>query len=232
MRFAAPLEAAILVKRYKRFLADVRLADDRILTVHCPNTGAMLTCSTPGSRVCLSQSNNPRRKYRRTLELVRQDDTWVGVNTGRANALVAEGIENGRVAELAGPTGIRQEVRTSPGCRLDLAVFHGLRQTFVEIKTCTYVDEGWAMFPDAVTSRGVKHLLELAELVRRGSRGVVFFLVQRSDATGFRPAAAIDPLYARTLGEVHRAGVDILAYQTEASPEEIAISRPLPFSLL
>jgi sugar fermentation stimulation protein A len=107
-----------------------------------------------------------------------------------------------------------------------------LSPTFVEIKSCTYVDEGWAMFPDAVTSRGVKHLLELTELVRQGAKGAVLFLVQRSDATCFRPAAAIDPLYALTLREAHRAGVDILVYQTEVSPDEIVISRPLPFSLL
>ncbi len=232
MRFAAPLEAAILIKRYKRFLADVRFADGRVLTVHCPNTGAMLSCSTPGSEVCLSRSSNPRRKYCYTLELVRQHGTWVGVNTGSANALVVEAIESGRVTELAGSTRIRQEIRTSPGCRLDLAVFHGLSPTFVEIKSCTYVEAGWAMFPDAVTSRGVKHLLELAELVRQGAKGAVLFLVQRSDATCFRPAAAIDPLYAQTLGEAHRAGVDILVYQTEISPDEIVVSRALPFSLL
>jgi len=230
MRFSDPLIPAVLQKRYQRFLVDVQLADGRTVTAHCPNTGAMLTCATPGSPVRLSQSANPRRKYQFSLEMVQEGGTWVGVNTARTNKIVIEAIERGTVRELADPDRIAKEVGTSAGCRLDLAVMHGETTTFVEIKCCTYVDQGWAMFPDAVTARGTRHLLELRDLVRRGSNGAVLFLVQRADAFRFRPAAAIDPLYARTLEKVHEEGVAILVYKTQVTPEEIAVTHSLPYS--
>jgi sugar fermentation stimulation protein A len=230
MRFSAPLIPAVLLRRYQRFLVDVQLADGRTITAHCPNTGAMLSCSTPGSPVRLSHSPNPRRKYRFSLEMVQENGTWVGVNTARTNSIVSEAIEGGIVRELADPDRIAREVATSPGCRLDLAVYHGTAPTYVEIKSCTYVDQGWAMFPDAVSARGTKHLRELRDLVRRGAGGAVLFLVQRADAVRFRPAAAIDRLYARTLAEAHEAGVAILVYQTQITPAEIVVTRPLPFS--
>ncbi len=219
------------MRRYQRFLVDVQLADGRVVTAHCPNTGSMLSCSAPGSPVYLSESANLQRKYPYSLEMVFADNTWIGVNTSRTNAIVAEAIERGQVPELSQPDRIKREVRTSPACRLDLAVFHGSTPTFVEIKSCTWVDDGWAMFPDAVTARGTKHLLELRDLIHRGYKGAVFFLVQRSDAIGFRPAARIDPLYARTLREVHDDGVAVLAFQAAVSTETISITGPLPYSL-
>ncbi|MGW8157507.1 MAG: DNA/RNA nuclease SfsA [Desulfoprunum sp.] len=230
MRFSDPLIPAVLLKRYQRFLVDVQLPDGRTITAHCPNTGAMRSCSTPGSPVRLSQSANPRRKHRFSLEMVQANGTWVGVNTARTNSIVVEAIERGIVREMADPEHMKKEVGTSAGCRLDLAVIHGSSTTFVEIKCCTYVDQGWAMFPDAVTTRGTKHLLELRDLVRRGDNGAVLFLVQRTDAVRFRPAAAIDPLYARTLEAVHAEGVAILVYQALITPEEIAVTHSLPFS--
>lgn len=230
MRFSAPLIPAVLLKRYQRFLVDVQLADGRTVTAHCPNTGAMLSCSTPGSPVRLSHSSNPRRKYLFSLEMVQENGTWVGVNTARTNRIVIEAIEGGIVRKLADPDRIATEVATSPGCRLDLAVIHGAATTFVEIKCCTYVEQESAMFPDAVTTRGTKHLLELRDLVRRGDSGAVLFLVQRADAVRFKPAAGIDPLYARTLEEVHEAGVAILVYQAQVTPAEIVVTGPLPFS--
>lgn len=229
MRFFPPLKRAILLKRYKRFLADVKLDNGQFITAHCPNTGAMLSCSTPGSRVGLSSSDNPKRKYNCTLEIVHENGGWIGVNTARANTLVVEAIENGTVAELSGPTRIQKEVRTSTDCRLDLAVYHGSSPTFVEIKSCTFVEHNIAMFPDAATQRGVKHLLELNNLVRQGYKAAIFFLIQRNDATYFRPATTIDPLYAKTIREVHDKGVAILVYQAEVSLEGIIISRPLPY---
>lgn len=231
MRYPAPLQAAILLRRYQRFLADVRLEDGRVVTVHCPNTGSMLTCSTPGSRVYLSVSGNPTRKYPYTLEIVEEQTAKIGVNTSRTNAVVQEAILDGLIAELGKPTKIQREVRTSANCRLDLALHYGPLQTFVEIKSCTYAEDGVAMFPDAVTSRGHKHLLELADLVRRGHGGAVFFLVQRSDAWQFRPAASIDPLYRATLKQVHEQGVAILVYRATVEPEEIVVSHPLPYLL-
>lgn len=231
MRFPAPLQTAVLLRRYQRFLADVRFDDGRDVTVHCPNTGSMLTCSTPGSRAYLSKSCNPGRKYPYTLEIVEKQGTKIGVNTARTNAVVEEAILDGLISELGKPTKIQREVRTSVNCRLDLALHYGPSLTFVEIKSCTYAKDGVAMFPDACTARGHKHLLELADLVRRGHKGAIFFLVQRLDANHFRPATHIDPLYSDTLKQVHDQGVAILVYQAEINPEEIVIARPLPFSL-
>ncbi len=231
MRFPKPLQPAVLVRRYRRFLIDVQLPDGRIVTAHCPNTGAMLTCSAPGSPIFLSYSSNPSRKYPYSLELVQANGTWVGVNTLRTNAIVVEAIEQGLIPELQGPEKIHKEVRTSPSCRLDLAVYFQSAPTFVEIKSCTWVENGWAMFPDAITTRGTKHLLELRDIVRSGCKAMVLFLVQRNDAVGFRPAEKTDPVYARTLREVHAGGVKLLACQATVSPEEIAVTGLLPCSL-
>ena len=231
MIFPAPLEPGILLKRYKRFLADVRLKDGTQVTVHCPNSGSMLSCSTPGSAVYLSRSASPSRKYPCTLEMIRENSTWIGVNTSLTNRLVVEGIANGDICELRNPDSIRREVKVSAASRLDVLLTKGTRDIFVEIKSCTLAVDSCAMFPDAVTSRGTRHLLELAGLVKQGREGILFFLVQRLDADFFRPAAHIDPLYARTLAEVHSQGVRILVYQAEVLPEEIRIVGSLPFSL-
>lgn len=231
MIFPAPLQRGILLTRYKRFLADVRLEDGSKLTVHCPNSGSMRTCSTPGSEVCISTSSNLKRKYPHTLEMIKSDATWVGINTARTNHLVREGINQGDIAELAAPDLLRPEIKTSAKSRLDLLFVKGDREIYIEIKSCTLVEYGCAMFPDAVTARGTKHLLELASLVRQGKEGCIFFLVQRLDADVFRPAGHIDPLYAETLAQVHGQGVGILVYQADVQPGEIKIVRSLPFSL-
>lgn len=231
MIFPAPLEPGILLKRYKRFLADVRLRDSSQVTVHCPNSGSMLSCSRPGSAVYISRSASPHRKYPFTLEMIREDSTWIGVNTSLTNHLVVEGIENGDIAELRDPDSIRREVKVSAESRLDVLLTKGTRDIFVEIKSCTLAVDSCAMFPDAVTTRGTRHLRELADLVKQGREGILFFLVQRLDADFFRPAAHIDPLYARTLAEVHSQGVRILVYQAEVLPEGIRIVGALPFSL-
>ena len=165
MIFSAPLEPGILLKRYKRFLADVRLHNGRQVTVHCPNSGSMLSCSRPESDVYISRSSNPHRKYPFTLEMVRDDATWIGINTSLTNRLVEEGIKNGEIAELKNPDNIRREVKTSAASRLDLLVTKGTRKIFIEVKSCTLAVDRCAMFPDAVTSRGTRHLQELADLV-------------------------------------------------------------------
>lgn len=231
MKFTVPLQSAILLRRYKRFLADVKLEDGREITVHCPNSGSMRGCSTPGSQVLLSHSSNPGRKYPRTLEMIREGTTWVGINTMRTNGLVAEAIAGGRIAEFQHMDSIQPEVKTSASTRLDLLLTQGDRTVYMEIKNCSLVEDGWAMFPDAVTTRGVKHLHELTDLVARGREGVIFFCVQRMDADRFRPAVHIDPEYTKALKHAHRKGVRILVYQAEVSPEEIRIVRALPFSL-
>jgi sugar fermentation stimulation protein A len=231
MHFPNPLQAATLVRRYKRFLADVITDEGEELTVHCPNSGSMRGCSTPGSRVMLSISLNPKRKYSQTLEMVREGETWIGVNTMLTNTLVAEAIMDGRVEELMGIEKLTREVKTSKSSRLDLLLERGDEKIYVEIKNCSLAENGWAMFPDAVTARGTKHLNELALLVANGYQGVLFFCIQRTDVERFKPAADIDPLYAETLSKVAKKGVLVLAYQAEVTPESIEIKKFIPVSL-
>ena len=228
MQFHPPLQAATLIKRYKRFLADVKTDEGIEFTVHCPNSGSMRGCSTPGSRVLLSTSPNPNRKYPQTLEMIREGSTWVGVNTMLTNAIVAEAIADGRVKELQGIDTITREVKISQSSRLDLLLEKEGEKIYVEIKNCSLVEEGWAMFPDAVTTRGTKHLHELAKLAKEGHQAIIFFCVQRTDADHFRPAAHIDPLYARTLAEVAGKDDRILVYQAEVHPHSIQIRKSLP----
>ncbi len=231
MQFTTKLNEATLIRRYKRFLADIACDDGRQLTIHCPNSGSMRSCSTPGSRICYSTSDNPRRKYPHTLEMVKVNGSWVGVNTALTNRIVAEAFKNEIIDEFARFDSLRQEVKTSDGNRLDLMLRRGEEKIYIEIKNCSLVEDGCARFPDAVTSRGTKHLKELIRLVGQGHTGVIFYLVQRLDGDRFEPAADIDPLYARTLVEAIENGVMILVYQAEVSPRSIEISRPLPYSL-
>jgi len=228
MQFENPLEAATLIKRYKRFLADVTTDEGKEITVHCPNSGSMRGCSTPGSRVMLSTSPNLKRKYPQTFEMVKEGDTWIGVNTMLTNKIVAEAILEGRIQELQNIDTLTREVVTSKSSRLDLLLERGKEKIYVEIKNCSLVEDGWAMFPDAVTARGTKHLNELASLVEQGHQGIIFFCIQRTDADRFRPAAHIDSLYAETLVEVSKKGVQILAYQAEVLPESIIIQKSIP----
>lgn len=203
-----------------------------VITVHCPNTGTMLSCSAPESLVCLSRSDNPTRKYPYTLEMVKVKATWVGVNTARTNNLVIEGIEKGQINEFQNFSTIKAEVRTSDHTRLDLQVNHGKICTYIEIKNCSLAIDRCAMFPDAVTTRGTRHLQELTRLTSEGGRACIFFLVQRMDADKFLPASHIDSIYGEALLKAADAGVMVLVYQAEVSPFGINIVRPLPYSLL
>lgn len=232
MRFTSTLVQGTLVKRYKRFLADVRMENGEIITVHCPNTGTMLSCSTPDSPVCLSRSDNPKRKYPFTLEMVKDNSTWVGVNTARTNKLVVEAIENGQIAEFQDVKAIKTEVKTSDHTRLDLLISNEESSTYIEVKNCSLAIDGCAMFPDAVTKRGTKHLHELIRLTTEGLRTCIFFLVQRMDANQFSPASHIDSIYGDALLQAAEAGVMVLAYQAEVSPKGIDVVRALPHSLL
>ncbi len=228
MQFETPLQAATLIKRYKRFLADVTTDEGKEITVHCPNSGSMRGCSTPGSQVMLSTSPNLKRKYPQTFEMVKEGDTWIGVNTMLTNKIVAEAILDGQIKELQNIDNLKREVVTSKSSRLDLLLVRGDEKIYVEIKNCSLVENGWAMFPDAVTVRGTKHLNELASLVEQGHQGIIFFLVQRTDADRFRPASHIDPLYAETLAAVEKKGVQILVYQAEVLPESIIVQKSIP----
>ena len=231
MKLPHPLTPGLLLRRYKRFLADVELSDGSVITAHCPNSGSMLGCAAPGSRVLLSKSDNASRKYPHTWELVHADDCWVGINTGLPNRLAREGIEQGVVTELQGYERIRQEVcYGAERSRIDLLLEEpGL--CYVEVKNVTLVEDGIARFPDAVTTRGQKHLRELMAMVASGARAVNFFVVQHAGARAVTPADSIDPAYGRLLRQAAKAGVELLAYQASVTPTEIVLCRALPVVL-
>lgn len=234
MNFDPPLIPATLLCRYKRFLADVRLDSGEELTVHTPNTGSMLGCADPGTRIWLRDSANPARKYRYSWELASSPaGIPVGVNTHLANRLVQEAIEQGVIPELQGYAQIRREVKYARGSRIDLLLSApGRADCYVEVKNVTALDDGQsAIFPDAPTERGRKHLQALREMVRAGYRAVLVLHVARDDARAFRPAAAIDPAYARLLGEVHGEGVEVLAWVSRVSAQAIDLYRSVPVRL-
>lgn len=219
-----PLLEGRLVKRYKRFLADVELPDGSVVTAHCPNSGSMKGCDRSGAPVRLSCSPNPDRKLPYTWELVQIDGYWVGLNTMLPNRLAEEAIMDGTVAELQGYERLRREVPYgSERSRIDLLLEGEQGRCFVEVKNVTLVENGRALFPDAVTARGQKHLRELMEVVRNGDRGVILFTVQRGDGRAVAPADAIDPAYGRLLREAVASGVEALAYRAVVEPEEIRL---------
>ena len=232
MRFDPPLQEARLERRYKRFLADVLWPDGERLTVHCPNTGSMLGCADPGMRVWLSRATNPARKYAWTWELVEAlPGVLVGIHTGRTNALVREGIRTGLVKELHGYGALKGEVMAGRGFRVDFFLQGHAQKPdcYLEVKNVTAaVQQGIALFPDAVSERASRHLRELMEKVRAGHRAALCFCVQRDDVTEVRPADAIDPVYGRTLREAAAQGVEIIAYAASMSPAEAALYRSVP----
>lgn len=231
MRFDSPLISGVLVKRYKRFLADVTLPDHGPVTVHCPNTGSMMGCAEPDSPVWLSRSASKTRKYPYTWEIVQAENTLVGINTSITNRLVEEAIGAGVIDELQGYQQIRREIPIgSNGSRADLLLTgDGGERCYIEIKNVTLADgEGTAMFPDAVSQRATKHLHELMTAADSGHRAVLCFCVQRDDAEVVRPADSIDAVYGRTLRQAMDHGVEVIAYRARVAPEHIALYRRLP----
>lgn len=239
MKYDSRLSEARLIKRYKRFMADVELADGSLITLHCPNTGSMKNCLYPGYRVWYSDSGNPRRKYPCTWEQAEipvvfngeERLTLAGLNTGRANALVEELLLSGQVSELAGYQTHRREVRYGEeNSRIDLLLQQeGLPDCYVEVKSVTLaMGNGLGLFPDAVTSRGTKHLRELTQMVADGHRSVLFFCVQHTGIDHVAAAKAIDPVYAEELQKAVAAGVEVMAWGADMSPENIGLVRRLP----
>jgi sugar fermentation stimulation protein A len=227
-----PLIPGYLIRRYKRFLADVRLDTGETVIAHCPNSGSMKGCAVPGCPVWLSVSDNPRRKLKYTWELIKTPESMIGINTLVPNRLVKTAIETGQIPELAGYGTVRSEVTVRKGTRLDLVLEKtNRRNCYVEIKNCTLVEQGTALFPDAVTERGQKHLDELRHLVSAGYRGVIFYLIQRMDAHRFGPAVEIDPAYARKLSQARENGVEIIIRDVAIDLEQIRIHRPVPLQL-
>jgi sugar fermentation stimulation protein A len=226
------LLSGTLLKRYQRFLADVRLKDDGVVTAHCPNTGSMQGCCQSGRPVFLSMHNNPKRKLKYTWELIKMPDSLVGINTLVPNRLVAKAIAAGLIEELRGYENILREVKIGNHSRIDLLLTkESGKRCFVEIKNCTLVYDGVAYFPDAVTSRGLKHLQELQKLVSTGCRCVMFYFIQRMDARKFSPADHIDALYAKTLREVVKKGVEILVYDVDIDLKGIRLRNKIPYRL-
>jgi sugar fermentation stimulation protein A len=222
----------VLVKRYKRFMADVKLETGEIVTAHCPNSGSMRACSEPGRPVYLSYHDRPARKLKYTWEIIDMPTSLVGVNTQVPNRLVAESIAAGMITDLDGYDSISREVKTGNRSRLDILLSRGdTDRCYVEVKNCTLVEDGVAYFPDAVTSRGLKHLSELCALVSSGNRCAMFYLVQRMDAEIFQPADHIDPEYGRELRRVEALGVEIMVYDVHIDLKTISVNRRLPHKL-
>ena len=242
MKFQTPLVSGTLIKRYKRFLADVQLEDGRTITAHSPNTGAMQGCAEPGSPVWLRDTANPKRKYPYAWELTTSlEGCLVGINTGIVNRLVEEAINNGIVTGLQGYSQIRSEVKYGrENSRIDLLLQSGARaDCYVEIKNVTAVDnaivnasvdKGTAIFPDAVSLRATRHLRELMHVVEQGQRGVIFFCIQREDISQFKPADSIDPEYGQILRKAITHGVEVMAYKAIVSLEEIQLVQAIPVS--
>ncbi len=227
-----PLVRGILIKRYKRFLADVELGTGQIVTAHCPNTGSMAGCAESGQPVYLSRQDNPKRKLKYTWQLIEMPTSLVGINTLVPNRLVLLSAQAGLIPELAGYETFEREVKIGSNSRIDLRLGCDHNdQCYIEIKNCTLVHDGLAQFPDAVTTRGLKHLNELEKLVKSGYRCVMFYFIQRMDASEFRPADKIDPDYGKGLRRAVNRGVEILAYDVAMDLAGIKLNRKIPCSL-
>lgn len=231
MRFNPPLQPGRILRRYRRFLADIELPDGRQVTAHCPNSGSMQACWAPGWEVRLSDHADAAgvlpagRRLRWTLELVHNGQCWIGVNTLLTNRIAAEAIMAGRIPELAGVTRLLPEQRCGRHRRIDFIGETPGGRCYVEVKSVTLVDTaGRYRFPDAVTTRGASHCRLLARCQRRGDRAALLFVIQRSDGFAFSPARDIDPAYARALRAAWRAGVEILPCLADVDPAGIELS--------
>ncbi|MDR1396552.1 MAG: DNA/RNA nuclease SfsA [Desulfarculales bacterium] len=226
--FPSPLIRGVLLERRQRFLALARLPGGREETVHCPNSGAMTGCAEEGMEVALSHNPGPGRRTAYTWQLSRGGESWICVNTLLANRLVMTAARAGVDPWFQGAGLVRGEVRVSGRSRLDLLVETGRGPCYVEVKSVTLKEGNLALFPDAVTSRGKRHLDELMELKAAGKRALLLFVVNRQDVERFAPAEAIDPAYAGALARAARAGVEIAVWQCRVSPEKISLWREIP----
>jgi len=231
MEFPGELVAGTLLKRYKRFLADVRLDDGGVLTAHCPNTGAMTGCAEPGRPVWLSVSDSRTRKYPHTWELVDTGRGMACIHSARANAVVAEAVEAGCIPALAGYSAMRREVKYGAGSRVDLMLENsGEPRCFVEVKSVTLLRDGAVgAFPDALSARARGHLRELQAVAEGGERAVIFFCALHKGIRAVEPARRIDPAYCAALESAIGAGVEPMAWAAEISPAGIRLAHEIPF---
>lgn len=227
MVFETGLVHGFLVKRYKRFLADVMLDTGEIVVAHCTNSGSMKSCIENGAEVYLSPVADATRKTWFTWEMIKINGNWVGINTANPNKIAFESISNGIIPELAGYTRVLREV-TFGDSRFDIYAENGTEKCFVEVKNVTMKEGKYALFPDSVTTRGQKHLKTLMDVKAAGMRAVMLYIIQRTDVEVFAPAVEIDPVYAKKLKTAVAAGVEIIAMQAEVSPEDIFLKKNLP----
>ena len=230
MKFITPLVPGILIARYKRFLFDAQLADGRVITGSCPNTGSMQGLTAPGSRIWMSEHDSPTRKYRHMLEIVEADGTLVGINTGLPNRLAEEAIRTGLVPGLGAYPTVERERKYGRNSRIDLLLSgNGLPLAYVEVKNVHFIRRpGLAEFPDTVTERGAKHLEELGDMAEAGHRAVMLYLVQREDCLRFALSGDLDPRYAAAYARARSRGVEAFAVRCRVSPLEIAPIEAIP----
>jgi sugar fermentation stimulation protein A len=231
VRFTAPLIPARFLERHKRFLALVELADGQRVWVHVPNSGALTGCAPPGGDILLTEDRRPGRKTDYTWRFTRLPGGWTCIDTLAPNRLVAEALAAGGLPGLPPPRGVRAEVSVPQGSRLDFVQDSEEGLLFLEVKSITWVEDGVALFPDGVTTRGRRHLEHLTALVRQGHQAWNVFVVQRQDASLMRPAVLVDPAYARELAAAQAQGVGILVLQEKIEPPEIILASTLPFDL-
>ncbi|MBK25018.1 MAG: DNA/RNA nuclease SfsA [Halobacteriovorax sp.] len=232
MKFPTKLIKGKIIKRYKRFLADIELEDGQVVVAHTANTGSMKTCWEPGWKVLCSYHDDPKRKLKYSLELTNNGKSWILVNTSMPNKLAYEAVEKELIGELKGYDHIKPEAKIGKS-RIDLLLTKETgEKCYVEVKNVTLRgDDGGAQFPDGVTERGQKHLRELMEIKESGDRACMLYLVNRSDVDSFSPAEEIDPKYAQLLREAESAGVEILVYQTKITPSSVIVEKSLPYYL-
>lgn len=228
MQLDAPLIEGKFIKRYKRFFVDVELEDGSVVTAHCPNTGSLKGCKVEGAPVWLRDTQNPKRKLQFSWQAIQIGRTWVNVDTGLPNHTVRDAVERDLVPELTGYDEVKPEQKYGTGSRIDLLLSgNGKPDCYVEIKNTTLAEGKLALFPDAVTSRGLKHLGELEEVVRQGHRAVQFFFISRSDVKRFAPADDIDPAYCAGLRQAAANGVEVLAYSVKVTKRQIQLNERL-----
>lgn len=230
MRFEQKLVHGRLIKRYKRFLSDIELDNGEVVVAHCTNSGSMKSCLKEGAEVYLTPVDDPKRKTRFTWEMIMINEKWVGINTGNPNKLAFEAVSQNLIPELSGYTQVRREVKFGDS-RFDVFAENEKEKCFIEVKNVSLKEANYALFPDAVTTRGQKHLKTLMEVKKEGMRAVMLYIIQRMDVETFAPAKNIDPEYAKQLKRAHDAGVEIIPMQAKVSPESIVLHRKLPFEL-
>lgn len=232
MDFKSPLIKASILKRYKRFLSDIELPSGEVICAHVPNTGSMTSCWENGWDAYLSESNNPKRKLKYTLEMTHNGESFISVNTSLTNKLVKEAIENKIIKEVKDYSQIKAEQKIFDS-RIDfLLTGEGLPDTYIEVKNVTLkADKNLARFPDAVTTRGQKHIQDLIKIKAQGHRAIMLYVVNRTDVSLFEPADEIDAEYGILLRKAVERGVEVLVYQTSLSAEKIIIEKPLKYKL-